>query len=299
MVPVILIVGFLFTWSQLKDSRHNQAFDFYIAMFERFYNFKHLDPEVRIDFEYQFFDKIAPLMEKWLVYPELITAGEMERFVAIDAFLNFFEIVAHASTDKRLLTSAAYRDVMFSYWFDLMTDDNHAILRRYLYLSFEAIRKRVGFAADNPSGEPVFLAVYGTLMTGQANLLAPGVRAAMKSHGKCRIPGKIVGIEDNHAGIRYPGLISSSNHDGSSVIGELFEIGADDRRAAGILRTIDAYEEFNPGAPADSTFCRRFIAVHLDSDQTTKKYAWVYVYNRPTSGLPVIESGDWSKFVET
>ena len=102
LVPLVLIVGFLFTWSRLKDARHDKAFDFYIAMFEKFYDLGHLDPGVRTDFEYSFFEEIAPLMEKYLVYPELITSGEMARLVAVDAFLNFFEIVAHASTDKRL-----------------------------------------------------------------------------------------------------------------------------------------------------------------------------------------------------
>jgi gamma-glutamylcyclotransferase (GGCT)/AIG2-like uncharacterized protein YtfP len=237
-------------------------------------------------------------MEKWLVYPELITADEMARFVNIDAFLNFFEIAAHASTDKRLLTSATYRDVMFSYWFDLMTDDNHAILRRYLYLSFEAIRKRAGFAADSPTGDPVYLAVYGTLMTGQANQLAPGVRAKMKSLGKCRIPGKIFKIRDDRDKVQYPGLVFVSNGDSSSVTGELFEIGKDDRHAAEVLRAIDAYEEFLPDNWADSTFCRRFVAVYPGDHQETKRFAWVYVYNKSTAGMDVIESGDWLSHAE-
>jgi len=55
LVPLILIVGFLFTRSQLNDARHNKAFDFYIDMFERFYDLNHLDQNVRIDFEYRFF----------------------------------------------------------------------------------------------------------------------------------------------------------------------------------------------------------------------------------------------------
>jgi gamma-glutamylcyclotransferase (GGCT)/AIG2-like uncharacterized protein YtfP len=253
MVPLVLIAGFLFTWFQLKDARHGKAFDFYIAMFDKFYNLQHLDQDVRIDFEYRFFETIAPLMEKWLVYPETIKDDEMARFVAIDAFLNFFEIAAHASTDKRLLTSATYRDVMFSYWFDLMKDDDHVILRRYLLLSFEAICRRVGFNIDRSNEEPVLLAVYGTLLTGQTNTLAPSVRVRMKSRGKCLIPGEIVEIGDDHAGIRYPGLVLASNNHGSLVIAELFEIGRDDRRAADVLRAIDEYEEFIPSSVADST----------------------------------------------
>jgi gamma-glutamylcyclotransferase (GGCT)/AIG2-like uncharacterized protein YtfP len=299
LVPLILIAGFLFTWSQLKDARHNKSFDFYIEMFERFYDLNHLDQDVRICFEYRFFDTIAPLMEKWLVYPEMVTKEESARFVGIDAFLNFFEIVAHASTDKRLLQSATYRDVMFSYWFDLMTDDNHAILRRYLCLSFEAIRRRAGFVSENPKGEPVLLAVYGTLMTGQANKLVPGVHAKMRSLGTCFIPGVIVEVSDDRDGSHYPGLVLSSNKQGFLVTAELFEVGEDDQRAAGVLKAIDAYEEFSPGSPADSPFTRRFVAVCLDRDQNKKKYAWVYVYNRPTSDMPIIENGDWAKFVGT
>jgi gamma-glutamylcyclotransferase (GGCT)/AIG2-like uncharacterized protein YtfP len=66
-----------------------------------------------------------------------------------------------------------------------------------------------------------------------------------------------------------------------------------------VLKAIDAYEEFRPGSPADSTYTRRFVAVSLDRDQSKKKYAWVYVYNKRTSDMPIIENGDWAKFVAT
>jgi len=135
-------------------------------------------------------------------------------------------------------------------------------------------------------------------MTGQVNALDPSVRARMKSHGKCLIPGKILEIKDHRGGAGYPGLVDASTLNSSLVVGELFEIGQDDRRAADVLRALDAHEEFIPDNPADSAYLRRFVGVFVGSDRNTKKGAWVYVYNKSTAGVPVIESGDWSSFVK-
>ncbi|MGD0732919.1 MAG: gamma-glutamylcyclotransferase family protein [Terracidiphilus sp.] len=149
-----------------------------------------------------------------------------------------------------------------------------------------------------PNREPVFLAVYGTLMTGQANALDRGVQARMKRRGRCYIPGKIVEIGGDRRGSRYPGLILAGSWDNSLVIGELFVVGDDDRSAADVLRDLDAYEEYIPDNPAESEYSRRFVTVFLDRDRIKERGAWVYVYNKPIAGLTIIESGDWARFVK-
>jgi gamma-glutamylcyclotransferase (GGCT)/AIG2-like uncharacterized protein YtfP len=293
--PVVLIVGFVFTIRQirhnravLEDTQKSKTFDFLMGMFEKFYDLNKIDQKVRLDFEYRFKETIAPPLEKWFVYPEKVTEEEMSRFVALDALLNFFEIVAHASADPRFLGGVVFRDVMFSYWFEQMKDDAHSILRRYLLLSYEALRARLGFEDG-----PVLLAVYGTLRRPQENAAVPQeIRSRMKRLGKCLIPGRIYEIAEHATGARYPGLIVADPSEGARVAGELFEIGENDRVAAVVLRALDPYEEFDPGDLHGSAFRRTFMPVYRSD--TEKAYAWVYVYNRPVADDRRIEGGDWA-----
>jgi gamma-glutamylcyclotransferase (GGCT)/AIG2-like uncharacterized protein YtfP len=288
--PLVLAGGFYFTTRSFADARRNRTFDFYLSFFEKFYDLSHLDRSVRIDFEYRFFDEIAPLMEKWLVYPEFITNKEMMKFVGIDALLNFFELVAHASNDRRFLGASKFRQIMFTYWFDMMKDDSHAILERYFSLSFETLRKRVGFFE-----KPVLLATYGTLMTGHDNPIPDTIQARLKSCGACYIPGHIFEIAEEKGNLRYPGLVRSTADDQALVTGELFEIGLNDTEAAVVLRALDPYERFHPDDVENSLFRRRYIAIY-GSDQKIKHRAWVYIYNRPAPVAAPIPGGDWDAF---
>ncbi|MBE7159070.1 MAG: gamma-glutamylcyclotransferase, partial [Rhodospirillales bacterium] len=55
---------------------------------------------------------------------------------------------------------------------------------------------------------PVFLAAYGTLMTGQVNQLAPAVRHRMHPVGPCRIPGRLYLVRTQRA-YEFPALVMS------------------------------------------------------------------------------------------
>jgi gamma-glutamylcyclotransferase (GGCT)/AIG2-like uncharacterized protein YtfP len=69
--------------------------------------------------------------------------------------------------------------------------------------------------------------------------------------------------------------------------GEVFRVEPD------VLAAFDRYEHFLPDRPEASLFRRVTCSAMLDDGQSID--AWVYVFNRPTAGLPLIESGQWRR----
>ena len=273
----------------LEHKRRGQAFALYRSLLENFYRLGALDPEVRSDFEFKFFEDIAPLMEKRLVYPELLSDAERKRLVAIDAFLNYFEFAAKAGANALPGDGKQDEPLVLDHWFDAIMKGNPkcCILRRYLLIGFEHVLSRVGFERT-----PVHLAAYGTLMRGNASDFARATRERLKFVAKCRLSGKAYRIraEGESGKARYPALIHSWDEIGPQLEGELFEIAPSDAEAAPVLREIDAYEDFFPDDLAGSLYVRRFVP--LTTEGGAKAYAWVYLYNRPSAGLETM-SGRW------
>lgn len=117
------------------------------------------------------------------------------------------------------------------------------------------------------------LAVYGTLMTGQAYEGRPDVETLMRSLGPCRIPGVLYSEGD------YPWLVQTEGE----VAGELYEI-----HAAATFDELDAYE--NEGRHTDDG-AGRYARVRtrlLEPDVE----AWVYIWEGEPRGEP-IDDGDW------
>lgn len=134
---------------------------------------------------------------------------------------------------------------------------------------------------------PVYLAAYGTLMSGEVNALSPRTRACLVSLGVCRIPGRMVRVWDGsgHTRIDYPGLLADS---AGFVSGELFRIEGD---VAGVLADMDVYEDCHPGDPDASQYLRRAVGILSPAGDAVT--AWVYYYNRPAEGLEPIPEGRW------
>jgi len=246
-----------------------------------------------------FFERDAPLLEKLLVYPELVAHDERRRLEGIDAALRRDAAIARDGGGAALGKRA-----------ELLRGAGYAVLRRYLEAKstaaefdgaafdgaeLEALRSALGFAR-----EPVLLAAYGTLMTGQPNRVPAATRRSLRSRGPCEIRGHLYLVEDGPFG--YPGLIRAARagseaapEGGGWVAGELFEIGADDRAAAAVLRGLDAYEAFDPRDPGGSAYLRRFVPVSVGG-VAAGAYAWLYVYNGDAARLRPIEGGDWRSF---
>ena len=119
-------------------------------------------------------------------------------------------------------------------------------------------------------------------MTGEPNRLSPAVRRRMLSLGACRIPGRLF-LVSNPGGFDYPALVAAT---GKTVPGELFRVPAVD------LKPIDAYEDFRPATPAASTYIRRQLIIHTGSGRVR---AWVYVWNRPVTGLKPLPGNAWTR----
>lgn len=61
-------------------------------LYENFYQIDLFSMQDRIDFEYDFFSKLAPAIEIWLVYPEYLTSEDKMILARVDAFLNFLDM---------------------------------------------------------------------------------------------------------------------------------------------------------------------------------------------------------------
>ena len=118
------------------------------------------------------------------------------------------------------------------------------------------------------------LAVYGTLMSGQAYEGRPPVEEMMRSRGPCRIPGTLYSEGD------YPWL-----QPGEGVVhGELFEV-LDPGAAFPVL---DAYEDEGRHAEhGDGRYARVRMRL-LEPDVES----WVYVWEGTARGEP-LDDGDW------
>ena len=84
----------------------------------------------------------------------------------------------------------------------------------------------------------------------------------------------------------YPGAVPSNNV-ANQVLGELYQLLQPEQ----LLPLLDNYEECGPGFAEPQEYRRELQQVMLESGASV--IAWVYVYNRDTSGLQQIPSGDF------
>ena len=84
----------------------------------------------------------------------------------------------------------------------------------------------------------------------------------------------------------YPGLVPSDNQQ-DVVYGEVYKLSCADT----ILSRLDDYEECGPKFSEPTEYVRRKRDVKLKTGEEMS--AWVYIFERPTVGLRLIESGDF------
>ena len=87
---------------------------------------------------------------------------------------------------------------------------------------------------------------------------------------------------------RYPGLVDGVD----TVQGELYRLS--DPPTA--LEALDDLEEFDPSNPDSSPYLRTSAVVKTSDGSAIA--AWVYRYNQPIAGVPVIASGDWRSHLQ-
>lgn len=117
------------------------------------------------------------------------------------------------------------------------------------------------------------LAVYGTLMSGQAYEGRPDVEALLEPIGPCRIPGRLYSEGD------YPSLVMEEG----VVSGELYVV-----LEPATLKLLDVYEnEGRHTGDGAGRYERRLLRL-VEPDVE----AWVYVWEGPSRGEP-LDDGDW------
>ncbi|HEY0924012.1 gamma-glutamylcyclotransferase family protein [Rheinheimera pacifica] len=84
----------------------------------------------------------------------------------------------------------------------------------------------------------------------------------------------------------YPGAVPSNNA-ADQVVGELYQLLQPDL----LLPALDNYEECSPQFAQPHEYRREQQNITLDNGDTV--IAWVYVYNRSTDGLTLIQNGDF------
>jgi gamma-glutamylcyclotransferase (GGCT)/AIG2-like uncharacterized protein YtfP len=125
-----------------------------------------------------------------------------------------------------------------------------------------------------PMTDPEFVFVYGSLMRG---LDLHHFIEAGTYEGNATADGVLVSLG------RYPGLVDGRG----CVNGELYRF--DDLPSA--LDLLDDIEEFDATDPDKSLYLR--VSRTVRSDDGRDVDAWLYVYNRPVTGAPRVEGGDW------
>jgi len=131
--------------------------------------------------------------------------------------------------------------------------------------------------SEDESDGPNHLFVYGTLMQAYDHRMARLLSEQAERVGEGSCCGQLFRIK------HYPGLIASDDA-GDRVFGELFRL----RGTKNLLAKLDEYEGCGPSAPQPTQYIRVVRPITLP-DRTID--AWVYLYNRPVTGLTRILSG--------
>lgn len=130
-----------------------------------------------------------------------------------------------------------------------------------------------------------YLFVYGSLRKALNGSLHALLKNQAMFLGFARIPGRLYLINC------YPGLISTPIFRGFTVIGEVYRLHQPHR----LLKVLDAYEECTADFPQPHEYKRMAQSVKLSDGR--RLLCWVYIYNRPDTGLKHIIDGDFLSYL--
>ena len=122
------------------------------------------------------------------------------------------------------------------------------------------------------------LFVYGTLRRSVAHPMHALLRETASPLGDARVRGVLYRVA------AYPGIVLDAG--AGWVWGELYCL-----REPGVLEQLDAYEGAGPQDPEPREYRRiRALVERLDGEELE---AWIYEYGWPTTGIPIIASGNF------
>lgn len=127
-----------------------------------------------------------------------------------------------------------------------------------------------------------YLFVYGTLRRESNSEMYRFLAGYGRFVDDATCQGKLYRVDS------YPGLVPSDNaHD--VVFGEVYKLSCPEI----VLSRLDDYEECGPKFSKPAEYVRRQESVKTKGGEVIA--AWVYVYDRSTKDLQLIQSGDFFK----
>jgi gamma-glutamylcyclotransferase (GGCT)/AIG2-like uncharacterized protein YtfP len=125
-----------------------------------------------------------------------------------------------------------------------------------------------------------YLFVYGTLRQGVGHPMNQQLVAHARFVSMARYQARLYQLS------YYPAAVPSASAD-DQVVGELYQLLQPEL----LLPVLDQYEECGEGFAKPHEYWRELQQVTLENG--TSVSAWVYIYNRDTSALQQIQSGDF------
>lgn len=135
-------------------------------------------------------------------------------------------------------------------------------------------------AQPRPNPEQDYIFVYGTLRPNAGHEMNRVLERFGDLVGRGKVHGILYHVGDYPAAVRKPGTRAF-------IRGDVYSLRDSDRA----LKILDRYEGLNEKKPKSAEFKRSRVVVDLGAGKKVR--AWIYLYNRPTTGLPKIRSGDY------
>lgn len=200
-------------------------------------------------------------------------------------YLNFFEFIASLWQIGQLET----REILMLFDYYIRYLSHNETIRDYVRLhGFEGLNllieeAELQYVKKHGAGTSM-LFVYGTLMSHAENEVADLLSRHASKVSSATYQGKMYLVTRPDGTLQYPSVVPSKDPK-DFIHGELFRF----HEPSKIFSQIDVYEECSPDCPQPHEYQREIVHVQGPSGEATR--AFIYLYNRSTEGLPLIEGG--------
>ena len=124
-----------------------------------------------------------------------------------------------------------------------------------------------------------YFVFYGLLKQGASGMPANiDLEAAGQFLGPCAFRGRMVDLGG------YPGVVRSRG----LCKGVVYRL--DDPR---LVSALDAFEDVDPRDLKASLYVRERVGILHTHGEPTGETGWLYRYNQPVAGYPLVKNGDW------
>ncbi|MEM7083003.1 MAG: gamma-glutamylcyclotransferase family protein [Pseudomonadota bacterium] len=251
----------------------------------------------KILLDYQYRDRVEPLLSRLVIHwNEGLSEEDLSDILAIDKVLNEFEHLLYLEQYGHI--TRADRQTYFGSWFALFRQPHRGVLRRYCtnygytQLADQCLPEHHQTQADE------YILVYGTLCKGQ------DMHKKLRMHELCefvdevRVSGCLYDLGEYPGLVLYDDLDDEDKATSSTVAVQLFRVTEPDRpsKPKEVLTNIDKYERCFPPPVGVSEYRRTTLSVHVEKISRNVD-AWLYVYQKDTTGRPHVVDLNWSDYL--